>query len=231
MIVYGINPVSELLRTGVSPKRIVVMPRKLGNSRIQGILADAKSKDVPIQHMEHLERITGNDRHQGICAEIEAREKELPDPPEIGDRVVIFDGIMDPHNFGAALRVCEVFGFTNIVYHKGNSSGLTAAAIKVSAGAAFHLDIYTCNLNSAIRRLQQAAYHILVLEGSGDTSIHEVTLPEKVCLVIGSEDKGPRHNIMRLANTVARIPMSGRVDSLNVSCALSAALAVLSRPQ
>jgi 23S rRNA (guanosine2251-2'-O)-methyltransferase len=140
------------------------------------------------------------------------------------DRIVIFDGLQDPHNFGAALRVCECFGWTTVIFHKGNSCGVTPTAIKVSAGAYFHVDLYASNLNSAVRRLKDDGYAIWAFEGDGEAVLGEIEPPQKLALVIGSEGKGVRFAIKRLADTVVSIPLGGAVNSLNVSCALTSAL-------
>ena len=130
---------------------------------------------------------------------------------------------------GAALRVCNCFGFDTVIYHQGNSSGLTSAAVKVSTGAAFHLHIYHSNLNTAVRRLKDDGYTLYALEARTDTTIYDCALPDKFALIIGSEAKGVRHAIKRLVDDIVTIPMRGNVDSLNVSCVLSATLSEFSR--
>ena len=99
--------------------------------------------------------------------------------------------------------------------------------IKVSAGAVFHLRLHRCNLNTAMKTLQDQEYEVIVLEGSSDHSIYDLKVPKKFCLVIGSEHRGVRHAIRRSAEHLVKIPMRGKVESLNVSCALTAALAVM----
>ncbi len=229
MIIYGINPVSEALHAGLKPTRILADFGKKDNTRLQGLIRAAKAQGIPVENARNLERDTGTRGHQGIAADIPDFEKPLPNPSSLGNRVIMLDGIMDPHNFGAALRVCDVFGFHDVIYFKGNSSGITPAAVKVSSGAAFHLNIFQCNLNTAVRKLKDAGYQILIMDAKAEHNLYEVELPERLCLVMGAEDKGVRHAIKRLADLPVNIPMRGHVDSLNVSCALSAALSEISR--
>ncbi len=229
MLIYGINPISEAIRTGAVIGRLHVATGKESNPRIAGIIAKARERQVPVDLQANLQRLTRSDAHQGIAAELPGLVRQLPPATALAPWLVMFDSIMDPHNFGAALRVCAAFGFDQVIFHKGNSSGITPAAVKVSAGAAFHVTIFESNLNKAVRQLQEAGYGILVLDADGDQTIYDCPLPEKLCLVIGAEDKGVRFAIQRLADQKVAIPMRGKLDSLNVSTALSAALCELSR--
>lgn len=230
MIIYGINPVSEALRADVPVRTIYVQSGKDKNRRIAGILSAAERHGQTVKTLPDLQSVCKSQDHQGIAADL-GRELDqvLPLDPPPGDQLVILDGIQDPHNFGACLRVCEVFGFPNVIYHQGNSSGLTSAAIKVSAGAAFHVNLYHSNLNRAVRGLQDRGYAIITLAADAETSLYEAELPEKFAVVMGSEGDGVRHAIRRLADTSWRIPIRGRLDSLNVSCALSATLSEMAR--
>jgi len=229
MLFFGINPVNECLRAGLKPDCLLLEDGKQDNPRIAQILRQARHMRILVETHHDLRGICQHDAHQGIAAELPDLDQSLPAHADLGPRVVMLDGLQDPHNFGAALRVCDVFGSHQVIYHKGNSSGLTPVAIKSSAGAAFHLQIYHSNLNHAARQLLDNGYQLLVLDAKGPVSLYDCPVPEKFCLTIGSEDKGVRHVIQRLATSMVHIPMFGHVDSLNVSCALSAALSEFAR--
>jgi 23S rRNA (guanosine2251-2'-O)-methyltransferase len=232
MIIYGINAVSEAMHAGVPVRTLYIQDGKDGNTRIAGIAAAARRQAQPIaiESVPDLKAVCRSPDHQGVAAELESGlDQSLPLDPPPADHLVILDGIQDPHNFGACLRVCEVFGFSHVVYHQGNSSGITSAAIKVSAGAAFHIHLYQSNLTRAVRGLQSRGYLIITLDAQATTSIYVAVLPAKFALVMGSEGDGVRHAIRRLADESWRIPIRGRLDSLNVSCALSATLSDLAR--
>lgn len=229
MIFYGINPLFEALHSESCPRRILVQQGK-SNKRIQGILHLAERKGIPVETVADLKRLCGSAQHQGVAAEIPGLgQQPLTDQAVLGDRIVMLDSIQDPHNFGAAMRVCEAFGFRDIIYHKGNSSGVTPTVVKVSTGAIFHVRLLMSNLNRAVKWLKAHQYRLCVLEGGGERTIYDVDFTGRFCIVIGSEGSGVRHNIRREADRVMRIPMQGRVNSLNVSCALSAVLAEVSR--
>lgn len=230
MYFYGINPITESLRSSHLPQRIFIARHKK-NPGIEQIRQLAERRQIPVEKVEDPARICNAREHQGVCAEIDETclvtyltEDQLNAP-----RIVMLDGIQDPHNFGASLRVCEGFGFHTVIFQKGNSSGLTPAAIKTSAGAAFHLNLICCRLNTAMHRLQEADIPVFALDGSGDSDIYTIALPPRFCVVVGSESKGVRFSVRRQAQGVLKIPMFGKVNSLNLSCALTAALTEFSR--
>jgi 23S rRNA (guanosine2251-2'-O)-methyltransferase len=229
MIFYGIHPVTEALRAERPLARIITQRGK-DNPGIEGIRALSGRRGVREEQVSDLARLCNAREHQGVAAEIpDERLFVSPEAALAEARSVMLDSIQDPHNFGASLRVCEVFGFTTVFFQKGNSSGLTPAAIKASAGAAFHLKIARVRLNRTVQQLQDSGSTIFALDGRGSESVYDVALPARFCLVVGAEHKGVRFAIRRLTDAVVRIPMSGCLDSLNLSCALSVALSEFRR--
>jgi len=224
MIFWGIHPVIESLRSKLVPDKIH-MVSKTNNSAHERIKRMASDRHVPIFFEKDLQKFCGTSEHQGVCAEISGlKSKKFEMCSTLPDALIMLDGIQDPHNFGAALRVCEVFGFTHIIFHKGDSCGLTPAGIKASAGAIFHLNFFCSNLNSAIKRLKAEGFKIMILDAKGEATIDRADLTSKYCLVVGSEFKGVRFAIKRVADQTLRIPILGKIQSLNLSCALSTAL-------
>jgi 23S rRNA (guanosine2251-2'-O)-methyltransferase len=229
MLYYGINPLMESLQSEHLPE-VVYVERGKSNARVDNILRTAERHGIPIEYVPDMNRLCDSTSHQGVAARLgDSLQRKLTELSHLSDHILLMDSIQDPHNFGAALRVCDAFGFHDVIYHTGNSSGLTPAAIKVSAGAAFHLNLWLSNLNSAVKRLKGAGYRILALDADSDQTIFSADYGSKFCLVIGSEGKGIRHNIRMEADAVLSIPMAGRVTSLNVSCALSAVLCEITR--
>ena len=224
MIIYGVNPVREALRSTHPPLR-VWLEQKRDNPRQVEIARLADHLRIPLQRLPQLDRLTGSQEHQGCAADLGERGPlDLDDLPADCQRLVMLDGLQDPQNFGAALRVCEVFGVPDIIYHRGNSCGVTPAAIKASAGAFHHLRLYESNLNRACQRLHDLGYTLAILEAQGDLALPDWHPTGKVCLVMGSEGAGVRFNLRRQGDLRLSIPMAGKVDSLNVSCALAVAL-------
>ncbi len=230
MIIFGINPILESLHSERKPD-IVYIQAGNQSKRLDHIINIADRLEIPVKIVDSMDAICGRTVvHQRVAGEFSASfTSPMKKLPEDVDRIVLFDGLEDPHNFGASLRVCEVFGFSHVIFHKGNSSGLTSIAAKSSAGAVFHLNLYSSNLNQAVKLLKEWGYAIICMEAQGAESIFDVELPERFCLIIGSEGKGVRHNIIEQSDKVVKIPMHGRVNSLNVSCALSATLCEFSR--
>ncbi len=230
MLIYGINPISESLHSKTLPLSILIQEGK-DNKRINHLRRLAEEKGIPIEISRDLTRLCGRQAvHQGIAAEFsEDWAKPIETLPQDVTRLVIFDGIRDPHNFGAALRACEVFGFQHVLYHEGNSSGLTPVAAKTSSGAIFHLNLYVANLNKAMQYLKDRKFTIYAMDAGGDHTIYDVPLDGPFCLVIGSEGDGIRYNIRQASDAIVSIPMVGKINSLNVSCALTSALTEFAR--
>jgi 23S rRNA (guanosine2251-2'-O)-methyltransferase len=225
MLFYGINPVIESLRTDRPPHQIYVKKGK-SNPGIDTICRLAERRGVAVEHVRDMEPLTKAREHQGVCAEIDEKALFVSiDTVMNADQIVMLDGVQDPHNFGASLRVCEVLGFHHILFQQDNSCGLTPAAIKASAGAAFHVKLAYGKLNKLARQLDERGTRIIALENKAEHSIYSVELPKKFCVVVGSESKGVRFGIRQLdVAELVRIPMHGRVNSLNLSCALSLSL-------
>ena len=177
---------------------------------------------------EALSRMAGSEaRHQGLVAAVreysyaplEQVLEEQPDP------LLLVDGVTDPRNLGAILRSCECAGMRTIVLARDRTCGVTPAAVKSSAGAWAHLNVARCgNVAQTLEALKAVGYWIVALAPEGETSLYEVDTSRRLALVIGSEDRGVREIVRKHADFVARIPMYGRVASLNVSVAAAIAL-------
>jgi len=229
MIIYGVNPVREALRA-VPPLPVrVYLEASRSGPRAHEIRQLALRQGVALTTVDNLDRLTDSREHQGCAADLGERPPlTLDDLPDSTTRVVMLDGLQDPHNFGAALRVCEVFGVPEVIFHHGNSCGITPAAIKASAGAYAHLRLYESNLNRACKRLKERGFALAILAADGTIPLPAWRPQGKVCLIMGSEGEGVRHALRRLGDLTLAIPMRGRVDSLNVSNALAVALYQLS---
>jgi 23S rRNA (guanosine2251-2'-O)-methyltransferase len=150
--------------------------------------------------------------------------EEKPDP------LLVVDGVTDPRNLGAILRSAECAGVRAVVIARDRTVGITPAAVKSSAGAWVHLRIARCgNVAQTLEALKAEGYWVAALAPEGDTSLYELEASRRLAIVLGSEDRGIRDLIRKTADFVVRIPMYGRVASLNVSVAAAVALFDLSR--
>jgi 23S rRNA (guanosine2251-2'-O)-methyltransferase len=138
--------------------------------------------------------------------------------------VVVLDGVTDPHNVGAVLRVAEGAGASGVVIPKDRAAGVTAAAVKASAGASEHVPVArVTNLRRAINRMKEAGLWVYAAEVGG-TPYTELDLTGPVGLVLGSEGKGVRRLVREGCDGAVSIPMLGAVGSLNVSVAAAVLL-------
>lgn len=223
MIIYGLNPVLEALRSHPDRVHYVGISREHGG-KIQRAAAEAKRAGVPVRPMtgEQIDRLTGRAVHNGVVADVS--EGKYADFDEVIERettsfVLILDGITDPQNFGAILRVADGFGVDLVVLPQHESVGLTPAAVKASAGASEWVKVaQVTNLARALEELEKKGYWRYAAAAGGDEP-SSIDFSGKVALVLGNEGKGIRRNVAEHCDRVVTIPMKGHVESLNVAAA------------
>jgi 23S rRNA (guanosine2251-2'-O)-methyltransferase len=184
----------------------------------------AKKAAVPVRVLaaEQIDRLAGRGVHNGVVADVS--EAGYTDFDEIADReetnfVLILDSITDPQNFGAILRVAEGFGVHLVVIPQHESVGLTPVAVKASAGASEWVPVaQVTNLARTIESLKKRGYWIYAAGANGDPP-SAIDFRGKVALVLGSEGKGIRRNVLEHSDRTVTIPMSGHVESFNVATA------------
>ena len=140
--------------------------------------------------------------------------------------LIICDQINDPQNLGQILRTCECAGIDGIILPKHNSVHITNSVIQVSQGAIFHLDVFIeTNLSNIIKDLKSNDFWIIGIENSINAkNWHKMDYKGKIAIVIGSEGRGIRPLVKKSCDFLATIPMNGKINSLNVSAALSAVI-------
>ncbi len=223
MIVYGANPVLEAIRADPRRVRYVAVARE-NSARHQRIVAEAREADVNVRIVpsSQIDKLAGRVVHNGVVAEIS--EVAYADFDEVVAEdatafVLILDGITDPQNFGAILRVADGFGVELIVTPLHESVGLTPAAVKASAGASQWVRVaQVTNLARAIETLKKREFWVYAAAAGGDRA-DQIDFRGKVALVMGNEEKGVRRNVLEHCDRVISIPMFGHVDSFNVASA------------
>jgi len=224
MIVYGLNTVLEALRAGRA-RRIRVGSR--GDRRIDEVLALAEKRGVPIDRVDGaaLERAAHGGVHQGIVAEVDApREYGIDDliataQPE-APLLVVLDGVEDPHNVGAILRTVDAAGAHGVIRQARHAAALGGAAAKASAGAVSSVPVATVvNIARAVEELKEAGVWTVGLAADAPESYDAIDLTVPTALVLGAEGSGLRRLVRERCDRLASIPMSGVVESLNVSVA------------
>jgi 23S rRNA (guanosine2251-2'-O)-methyltransferase len=223
MIVYGTNPVFEALRAHPNRVRYIGITRDQ-SGRMQKLIGEAKKAGVTVRTMttNEIDRLTNRGVHNGIIADVDA-DSYVDFHDVVGNDetkfVLILDGITDPQNFGAILRVADGFGVNLVVIPEHESVGLTPAAIKASAGASEWVAVaQVTNLARAIETLKEKGFWVYAAAADG-VRADQIDFSGKVAIVMGSEGKGVRRNVLEHSDRTVSIPMFGHVDSFNVASA------------
>ncbi len=242
-LVYGRQPVREILRAGRRAVSLVVLSDGVKDSEevleIKNLCAE-RGVRIEFYRREDLEAWVNGANHQGVvafCAEFPYCEVD-----EIADAlaaapgnavVVVLDHVQDPQNLGSILRTCECAGVLGVVLPVDRAVAVTPAAVRASAGASEHLRIARIsNLVSALERFKGAGAWITGLEAvPGAKPYVKVDYKGKACLVIGSEAHGICSPVRRKCDFLSRLPLLGRVNSLNAGVAAGVALYEMLRQQ
>jgi 23S rRNA (guanosine2251-2'-O)-methyltransferase len=223
MIIYGVNPILEAIRSHPERIRYVGVARE-ETARHQKLMSEAKRAGVSVRNLplDQIDRLAARGVHNGVVAEIsETAYADFDDvvANEATKFVLILDSITDPQNFGAILRVADGFGVDLVVIPQHDSVGLTPVAVKASAGASEWVQVaQVTNLARTIDALKAAGYWIYAAAENGDRP-DAIDFRGKVALVVGNEGKGIRRNVLEHCDRVVTIPMGGHVESFNVATA------------
>ncbi|UPG91768.1 23S rRNA (guanosine(2251)-2'-O)-methyltransferase RlmB [Luteibacter aegosomaticola] len=232
--IVGINPVEGALANDPERIRELLVEQNSKNARINEILAAARKHGIQVRTMgkDQLEKMSGEARHQGVVARYET-------PPMLGENdleslvekagpdclVLVLDGVTDPHNLGACLRSAAAAKVTAVVVPKDRAVGLTPTVRRASAGGADLVPLVAVtNLARTLRSMKDAGVWVTGLAGETEQSIYQVDFKGPVAIVLGSEGDGMRHLTRELCDFVAKIPMPGNMESLNVSVATGVVL-------
>ena len=232
--IVGINPVEGALSNDAERVRELVIEQGQRNARVLELAERAKALKITVNHRprEQLDKLAGDARHQGVAALYEpppmAHENDLAALMErdgSGTLVLVLDGVTDPHNLGACLRSSAAAKVTAVIVPKDRAVGLTPVVRRASAGGADRVPlIAVTNLARTLRELKDAGVWITGLAGETETSIYAVDFKGPVAIVLGSEGEGMRRLTRELCDFVAKIPMPGAMESLNVSVATGVVL-------
>jgi 23S rRNA (guanosine2251-2'-O)-methyltransferase len=221
-VLIGIHPVAEALRAR-SPLDRVLIARGAGGARIQEIVELARVNGTPVRFepRDALDRMAGAGSHQGVVALGAAKKyAEVEDVAPHGKLIVILDGIEDPHNLGAIVRTAHAAGADAVVIPERRAAGLTETVAKAAAGALEHVPIArVTNINRTLEKLKAAGYWIYGMDERGAVSYSEVEWALPTAIVLGAEGHGLHEQVRKHCDQLVRIPMAGKIASLNVSVA------------
>ena len=221
-ILTGINPVAEALRAHHPLERILIA-KGAGGPRLQEIIELARKASIPVRFepRDALERLAGGGSHQGVVALGSASKYvDVDDLAAGGGLLVVLDGVEDPHNLGAIIRTSHAAGAAGIVVPERRAAGLTEVVAKAAAGALEYLPVARAgNINRTLESLKQRDYWIYGLDERGDQDYDRVNYNAPTALVFGGEGKGLHDLVRKHCDALVRIPMAGKIPSLNVSVA------------
>jgi 23S rRNA (guanosine2251-2'-O)-methyltransferase len=226
-IVFGFHAVTVLLRQRPEAVLELHAGAERSDGRMRDLLKLAEQKRVRVMTAtaERLDGLAGHGRHQGVVTLVaEARQSHsLDDTLDAVDGpplLLVLDGIQDPHNLGACLRVADAAGVSAVVAPKDRAVGLNATAAKVASGAAETVPYFpVTNLARTLRELKERNIWIVGTDESAKDDLFTAEFPEAVAWVLGSEGEGMRRLTREHCDFLVRIPMQGMVESLNVSVA------------
>jgi 23S rRNA (guanosine2251-2'-O)-methyltransferase len=238
--VVGRNAVLEAMTAEIPIRAAYVAEGAERDDRLRDILKLAAGRGAALLEVSRaeLDRLTGGAVHQGIALQLPAFDYAHPDDLLAAaldsDReplIVALDSITDPRNLGAIVRSAAAFGAHGVLIPERRSAGMTAAAWKTSAGAAARIPIARAtNLNRSLRAYADAGLSLIGLDGRADTSISDLPdLSGPVVLVVGSEGAGLSRLVREACDTLASIPISQSIESLNAGVAAGIALYELAR--
>lgn len=230
--IVGINPVEGALANDPSRVREMLVEQGTHNPRIAALADEARRLGVRVHTRPRamLDRVSGHARHQGVAANYDMpaakSEHDLAALLDADDALfLVLDGVTDPHNLGACLRSAAAAAATAVVVPKDRAVGITPVVRRASAGAVDRVPlIEVTNLARALREMKDAAVWLTGLAGDAEASLYGVDLSGRVALVMGNEGEGMRRLTREACDHLARIPMPGAMESLNVSVAAGIAL-------
>ena len=227
-IIEGRNAVTEALRAG-TPIDKIILARGETDSALAHIAAAARDKAVVVVECDRkrLDFMSRTHAHQGVIAQAAVREyasvddilnaaREKGEPPLI----VVCDELSDPHNLGAVIRTAECAGAHGVIIPKRRSAGLTAVVAKTSAGAVSHIPVARVpNLPALLKELKDEGVWVFGTAADGDRLLYNADLKGPAAIVIGSEGNGMGRLVSETCDFLVRIPMKGKLNSLNASAA------------
>jgi 23S rRNA (guanosine2251-2'-O)-methyltransferase len=225
-ILSGIHPVVEALKAKTPLDRVLVA-QGAGGPRVQEIVEMARQAAVPVRFEPRtaLDRLAGTAAHQGVVAMGVARKYAGLEAVAGSSMVVVLDGVEDPHNLGAIIRTAHAAGAGAVVIPERRAAGLTDVAAKAAAGALEHLPVArVTNVNRALEELKERGFWIYGLDERGGEDYDRVEYNAPTAIVLGGEGKGLHEQVRKHCDAIVRIPMAGKISSLNVSVAAGVVL-------
>jgi 23S rRNA (guanosine2251-2'-O)-methyltransferase len=226
-VVFGFHAVLARLRADPSCVLELFVDESRHDARIRDVAAQAERAGVTVMRVptKRLDGFYGGGRHQGVVARVAVKDlghsldgilEQVQGPPLL----LLLDGVTDPHNLGACLRVANAAGVHAVIAPKDRAAGISATVSKVASGAAEATPyLMVTNLARTIDELKEREIWVVGTDERAEQSLYQANLPEAIAWVLGAEGEGMRRLTREKCDLLVRIPMAGEVASLNVSVA------------
>jgi 23S rRNA (guanosine2251-2'-O)-methyltransferase len=231
-ILFGFHAITVRMKT--APKSVIELHVEANrrDARMRSFVDRAREANVKIVETdgERLDKLAGNSRHQGVVARVEVVAMphsldEVVESIEGPPLLLVLDGVTDPHNLGACLRVADGAGAHAIVAPKDHAVGVNATVAKVASGAAETVPyIMVTNLARTLNELKDFDIRVIGTSDDAEQTLYDIDLTGPIAFVLGSEGDGMRQLTRKTCDQLVRIPMAGAVESLNVSVAAGVCL-------
>lgn len=226
--IFGFHAIIARLKRHPESMREIYLDESRRDPRARALLVladERKLRVMPVAH-ERLDGLTGHAHHQGVVARVEEvvlhhnLDDLLDDLADAAPLLLVLDGVTDPHNLGACLRVADAVGVHAVIAPKDRAVGLNATVAKVASGAAESVPyIAVTNLARTLRELKERGIWVTGADDGAETSLYQARLTGPLALVLGAEGGGMRRLTREACDALIHIPMAGTVESLNVSVA------------
>ena len=231
-ILFGFHAITVRLKTAAASVSEIHFDATRRDQRMRLFLDKARDAGIKLidSDDERLHKLCGTHRHQGVVARVQALAQQnslddVLDAVEGAPLVLVLDGVTDPHNLGACLRVADGAGAHAVVAPKDHAVGLNATVAKVASGAAETVPyLMVTNLARTLGELKERDIWVVGTSDQATKSIYDIDLKGPVALVLGAEGEGMRQLTAKTCDELVRIPMKGAVESLNVSVAAGVCL-------
>src|SRR5438874_3658497 len=225
--IYGINAVTESLKARGRSFEWVGVAKERHDLRLQRVVDECRRQGVAVRFVPRpeLDRMAGNNAHQGVVAVTSGKQYNDLDDVVAAKRgqfslIVVLDGVEDPHNLGAILRTADAAGADGVVIPERRAASVTGTVAKTSAGASEHLPIAkVTNISRALEELKEKALWIVGLDERGPQTYDAVDYKMHCAAVLGAAGKGLHDLVRKHCDLLVKIPMMGKVPSLNVAVA------------
>lgn len=225
-VLFGFHAITVRLKSAPASVLEVHVERGRRDQRMRDLLARAESAAVRVieSDAQRLQGLCASPRHQGVVARVQALQlsHSLDDTLDAFNpqalMLLVLDGVTDPHNLGACLRVADGAGAQAVIAPKDHAAGLSATVSKVASGAAETVPYFmVTNLSRTLKELKERDIQIIGTSDDATDTLYDIDLTGPVAWVLGSEDKGMRQLTRKGCDRLVQLPMCGAVESLNVS--------------